>query len=172
MKISVIKSLAVFCTVVCLNTQVISQVFMAEAVFDDFFVEGDIVNMMRKTGYTSTSLSKLPVEIGTSIWTITNNLDQYVEDVKKLYYINEYDGSVLICGVTREDGYFVYAINFFLGNSYAVDRIMKLFSEYDMIFDRIENGQYIYVDIDGEDIAGSVGITDNGIVTFMYFELY
>ena len=169
MKISVSKSLIVFCTVVCLHTPVFAQVFVAEAVFNDFFVEGDIVSMMRQAGYSSTSLSQLPEEIGTPTRNLTDYLDQYVEDVKKLYYINENDGSVLICAVTRDGGYFTYAVNFFFGNNYAVDRIRQIFSENELVFDHEENGQYIYAD--GEDSGGLVGIMDNGVVMFGYFEL-
>jgi hypothetical protein len=154
---------------VCLYVPASAQVFIAEAVFNDFFVEGDIVTIMEQAGYTTTSPSELPEEIGVPTKKLTDYLDQYIEDVKKLYYINESNGSIMVCAVTRKSGYFVYAVNFFDGNNYAVDRIKDIFIENELTFDHEENGQYIYTD--GEDAGGLVAIMDNGVVMFGYFEL-
>lgn len=169
MKTFLSQSLLVLSLLATVPSSVFSQVFLAESVFDDFFVEGDIVTKMQESGYRSTSLSELPDEISVPAKNLTNYLDQYVGDVKKLFYINESDASILICGVSRKGGYFTYAVNFFFGNAHAVERIREIFAENELTFDHEENGQYIYVD--GEDGGGIVSILDNGYVFFGYFEM-
>lgn len=168
MKTFFAKALLLLGVVLLSYSTVHTQVFIMQAVFDEFYVEGDVVLKMQQAGYRKTSVSELPDDISTPIKNLTNYLDEQVGKVKKIYYINENDGSILLCGIESEAAYFSYAVNFFSGNTYAVDRIREVFTENDLIFDHELNGIYYY--FDGEEAGGIVGILDNGIVMVGYFE--
>lgn len=153
-------------TVLICQLHVQSQVFLVQSILDEFFVEADVMTKMQQTGYRTTSLSSLPSEISTPMKKLTNYLDENLRKAKKMYFINENDGSVFLCGI--ENGYFAYGVNFFMGNEYAVQRIKEMFIAGDLSFDHEENGISYYMD--GEDAGALVGKLENDMVMVGYFE--
>lgn len=146
-----------------------TQLFIARAALEEFYVDKDIAENLQAAGYRKVSPSDLPSDIAVPMRGLVNYIDENFGDAAKRYYINESTGAVLLYGVEHsDDAVFLYAVNFFNGNENTVERIRELFTKNDLNFDYESDGQYFYSDSDNA--GGLVGLLANGIIMFAYFE--
>jgi len=144
-----------------------AQVFIAHAVLEEFYENDDITELLQSSGYTSASFSSMPSEISVPMKKMTNYINENIGKTKNYLYVNEVSASFLVYGLD-DDGVFVFAVNYFPGNENAVTRIREMLETSGLSLDNTDNGQYFYSE--GEEAGGIVGILDDGLVMFAYFE--
>lgn len=158
-----------FLLMIILPNSATTQVFIVQAVLEEFYADEDIATDLQTAGYRKVSPSELPSDIAVPMQGLVNYIDENFGDADKRYYLNEATGAVLLYGVEdSEDALFLYAVNFFGGNEHAVTRIRELFEKNELNFDYESDGQYVYSD--GDDAGGLVALLASGIVMFAYFE--
>jgi hypothetical protein len=147
-------------------------VFIAQAVFEEFFSDDDISTMLNSVGYNKVPVKKIPYDIAEAMKIFEDLIDTHFSFASKRYYINELTGAFILYGVeSNKDSIFVYAINVFYGNIHAVERIREFFSENEFFFEREMEGGYMYAtNEDATEDFGFVAIYSNEVVIFGYFE--
>ncbi len=144
-----------------------AQIFIAQAALEDFYENDDITEFLHYSGFSPASFSSMPPEISEPIEKMTNYIHENIERTEDYLYINEVSASFLVYGLDN-DGVFLYAANYFTGNEHAVNRIREMLENSGLELDSESNGMYYYSQ--GEDAGGIVGLLENGLVVFAYFE--